>query len=80
MIAMGCGRRPGPRPRRPGVGDWFDRWVEPHVDGVREPVTGKGQLQLAGPAGCGLKAFADDWQYLADEGQKPRSSFPVFEE
>jgi arylsulfatase A-like enzyme len=44
---------------------WFVRYVDPMVDGVREPVTGKGQLGLAGPAGAGEKVFADDWRYLS---------------
>ena len=43
---------------------WFVRFVDPEVDGVREPVTGKGQLGLAGPAGKGKANFADDWYYL----------------
>jgi len=38
------------------------------VDGIREPVTGKGRL---GPAGKGEKNFADDWYYLA-EGEVER--------
>src|SRR6266542_3642099 len=36
---------------------WFVRYVDPARDGVREPVTGKGQLDLAGPAGRGAVAF-----------------------
>ena len=40
--------------------DWFARYVDPRVDGAREAVYGKGQLALAGPAGRGAKAFADD--------------------
>jgi len=40
--------------------DWFARYVYPDVDGAREAVYGKGQLALAGPAGRGAKAFADD--------------------
>jgi choline-sulfatase len=36
---------------------WFQRHVDPARDGVREPVTGKGQLALAGPAGQGAPAF-----------------------
>lgn len=39
---------------------WFERYVDPKVDGVREAVYGKGQLALAGPAGRGKKAYADD--------------------
>jgi choline-sulfatase len=36
---------------------WFLRYVDLARDGVREPVTGKGQLDLAGPAGRGARAF-----------------------
>jgi len=39
---------------------WFDRYVDPARDGVREAVYGKGQLTRCGPAACGDKAFADD--------------------
>jgi hypothetical protein len=39
--------------------EWYVRYVDPRVDGVREPVTGKGQMALAGPAGKGVKAFTD---------------------
>lgn len=45
---------------------WFVRYVDPALDGTHEAVTGKGQLGLAGPAGKGEKAFADDWAYLRD--------------
>ncbi len=40
--------------------EWFDRWADPRLDGTREAVYGKGQLQLAGPGAQGKKAFADD--------------------
>jgi len=40
--------------------DWFACYVDPDLDGAREAVYGKGQLRLAGPAGRGEKAFADD--------------------
>ena len=33
------------------------RYVDPKVDGTREPVTGRGQLNLPGPAGKGRPAF-----------------------
>ncbi|MCU0502574.1 MAG: sulfatase-like hydrolase/transferase [Anaerolineae bacterium] len=45
---------------------WFLRYVDPAVDGTREPVTGKGQTGWAGPAGRGKKVFADDWRYLSE--------------
>jgi len=39
---------------------WFAQYVDPNLDGTHEAVYGKGQLRLAGPAGRGEKAFADD--------------------
>jgi arylsulfatase A-like enzyme len=48
---------------------WFVRYVDPVRDGVREPVTGKGQLGLVGPAGKGEPNFADDWYYLRSGDQ-----------
>jgi len=45
---------------------WFLRYADPAMDGVREPVTGKGQMGWAGPAGRGEKVFADDWRYLSE--------------
>jgi arylsulfatase A-like enzyme len=45
---------------------WFVRYADPARDGAREPVTGKGQLGWAGPAGRGAKVFADDFRYLAE--------------
>ncbi|TBL78504.1 sulfatase-like hydrolase/transferase [Paenibacillus thalictri] len=38
--------------------DWFVRYVDLNLDGVREPVRGGGQLSLAGPAGKGKQAFS----------------------
>ncbi|MFC6452920.1 sulfatase-like hydrolase/transferase [Paenibacillus vulneris] len=38
--------------------EWFVRYVNPELDGVREPVSGGGQLTLAGTAGKGRKAFS----------------------
>jgi hypothetical protein len=46
---------------------WFADYVNPLVDGRNEPVTGKGQLGLAGIAARGETNFADDWHYLRDE-------------
>jgi len=45
---------------------WFNRYVDPAVDGSREGVAGKGQLGLAGPVGGGQKVWADDWHYLKE--------------
>lgn len=49
---------------------WFVRYVDPMLDGTKEPVTGKGQLGLAGPAGQGERAFAGDWYYLGTGARK----------
>jgi choline-sulfatase len=45
---------------------WFVRYVDPALDGTHEPVTGKGQIGLAGPAGAGEKSFVDDWYHLVN--------------
>ena len=45
------------RRMKAGLDEWFGRYVDPRVDGVREPVTGAGQLGPAGPAGRGRQAF-----------------------
>jgi len=37
---------------------WFLQYVDPQVDGLREEVTGAGQLDLAGPAAEGRENFA----------------------
>jgi arylsulfatase A-like enzyme len=47
---------------------WFVRYVDPAVDGAREPVTGTGQRDLAGPANGGRLAFEQD-QRLQKEAQ-----------
>jgi len=65
---------PGYRARveelRAELEDWFLRYVDPRVDGAKEPVTGKGQLDLAGVLGRGRKAFADDWWYIDEDGNR----------
>ena len=42
---------------------WFVRYADPRIDGVREPVTGKGQVALAGLGGRGTPAYESDWHY-----------------
>ena len=52
--------------------NWFCRYADPRLDGAREPVSGKGQLGLAGPAGKGKRAFDFDLWYIDADGQ-PRT-------
>ncbi|MCY3020470.1 MAG: sulfatase-like hydrolase/transferase [Planctomycetota bacterium] len=44
---------------------WFSRFVDPAIDGAREPVTGKGQLGWAGLGAQGQVNYAGDWHYVA---------------
>lgn len=37
--------------------NWFTRYVDPTMDGVREPVTGKGQLNWAGNRGRSMNQY-----------------------
>ena len=45
---------------------WFTEYAEPERDGVRQGVTGRGQIHAVGPAGGGARAFMDDWRYACD--------------
>ena len=49
---------------------WFVRYVDPDLDGTKEPVTGKGQLDLVGSAGHGRRAFDTDWWYIDEDGNR----------
>ncbi len=49
---------------------WFMQYVDPTRDGTKEPVTGKGQLDLAGIAGQGRVAFGDEWWYIDADGNR----------
>ena len=49
---------------------WFVRYVDPRLDGSKEPVTGKGQLDLAGISGEGRRAFGDEWWYIDEDGNR----------
>jgi arylsulfatase A-like enzyme len=49
---------------------WFERYTDPKLDGSREPVTGKGQIDLSGVRGEGRRAFEDDWWYTDEEGNR----------
>ena len=52
---------------------WFQRFATMERDGVRQPVTGKGQIERVGLEGDGRAAFADDWYYIEADGA-PRLS------
>ncbi len=47
---------------------WFVRYTDPGLDGSKEPVTGKGQIDLAGVPGEGRRAFEADWWYIDSDG------------
>lgn len=36
---------------------WFERYAFPEMDGAKQPVTGRGQIERVGPAGKGKVAF-----------------------
>jgi arylsulfatase A-like enzyme len=50
------------------LADWFTRHADPRLDGAREAVTGKGQIDLAGAAGEGRPAYAEDWWHIDADG------------
>lgn len=49
---------------------WFLEYVDPAVDGVREAVTGTGQLDIAGPQNDGRSAFAQGQRLQKHEEQR----------
>ena len=49
---------------------WFLRYADPRIDGTREAVTGKGQLELAGLGSEGRVTYGDDWWYIDENGQR----------
>lgn len=50
--------------------EWFARFADPRLDGTREAVYGKGQLTRAGAAGHGQPAYAVDWWYIDENGNR----------
>lgn len=46
---------------------WFSQYVDPSIDGVKEPVYGKGQLDYAGVRSRQKNAYATDYYYLEDK-------------
>ncbi len=47
---------------------WFHQYADPRVDGTREPVTGKGQIDLAGVRNEGRPAYDADWWHIDADG------------
>jgi hypothetical protein len=42
---------------RSDLGSWFNRYVSPAYDGIKEPVTGAGQINLVGNQSKGSISF-----------------------
>ncbi|MBN1874345.1 MAG: sulfatase-like hydrolase/transferase [Anaerolineae bacterium] len=53
---------------------WFVCYTNPDLDGTKEPVTGKGQIDRAGVAGQGRRAFEADWWYINEDGTRRESA------
>lgn len=49
---------------------WYLRYADPAIDGAREPVTGKGQIDLAGVRSQGRPSYDDSWWYIDADGQR----------
>jgi len=49
---------------------WFLKYVDPRIDGAREAVTGKGQINRAGIFGMGQQAYENSWCYVNADGKK----------
>jgi len=49
---------------------FFLTYADPELDGVRQGVTGKGQVGLAGQGGMGHPAYAGDWWHIDAEGNR----------
>ena len=47
--------------------NWFDRYADPHIDGSKQNVMGRGQLGLVGSESY-PKPFADDVVFYSDRG------------
>jgi len=53
---------------RAGLAEFFLRYVDPSLDGTREPVYGSGQIGLVGPAGRGARAFCKKQPWIGGDG------------
>jgi choline-sulfatase len=49
---------------------WFLKYVDPRIDGVREAVTGKGQIDRAGVYGVGRQAYENSLWHVDADGKK----------
>jgi arylsulfatase A-like enzyme len=49
---------------------FFLAYSDPELDGARQGVTGKGQIDLAGLNGLGKPAYAGDWWHIDAEGNR----------
>ena len=49
----------------PNLEEWYDRYVDPRMDGAKNNVTGRGQVGLAGSEEYD-KPFADDVEFYYD--------------
>ena len=55
---------------------WFLRYADPRVDGSREAVTGKGQMDWAGSLGAGRQAYDNSWYYIDRDGNRKSTPLP----
>lgn len=60
-LAGDAGHRSRMEALRGEMQDWFQQYADPRVDGTREPVTGKGQIDLAGVENNGRPAYDEEW-------------------
>jgi len=49
---------------------WFLKYVDPRLDGAREPVTSKGQIDRARVYGLGRQAYENSWWYIDADGKR----------
>lgn len=50
--------------------EWFTHYADPRMDGTREAVTGKGQIDHAGTFAQGRPNYAHDWHYIDADGRQ----------
>jgi arylsulfatase A-like enzyme len=57
---------------------WFVRYADPRQEGTREAVTGKGQIDLVGPAAEGRTSFVPEFTPETEDGDKPMTYHSPF--